>query len=117
MTLGKSLFLTKPQSPYPMLPSLLGFNGVVSKTNQDANNLEGGSWDGVDRHRAFIGGQTPPHLCFIHIGQGELLMHHEWGAGKPSGPGSSPLTWHLFWGVGVRMLMIVLCYCPPITAL
>lgn len=64
-----------------------------------------------------LAGKPPPHLCFIHIGQGELLMHHEWGAGKPSGPGSSPLTWHLFWGVGVRMLMIVLCYCPPITAL
>lgn len=50
-----------------MLPSLLGFNGVVSKTNQDANNLEGGSWDGVDRHRAFIGGQTPPPTCASFI--------------------------------------------------
>lgn len=39
VTLGKSLSLSRPQPPYPMLPKRLGFNELMSKINQEANKL------------------------------------------------------------------------------
>ena len=58
-------------------------------------------------------------LCPNHHRQDKLLIHYEWGGGNPPGPGVQPPNMAVL-GVGrwwVVMLMIILCYWPPITAL
>lgn len=40
--LGKSLSLSRPQTPCLMLPSLLGFHGLMPQTKREVNTL--GRW-------------------------------------------------------------------------
>lgn len=111
--------LARPQSPYVMVSCLLGLNGLMSKTNQEAGRR--GSW---------LLGQFCQNWAVLWRMRLLSLLgvprphRPRWALyAPPVGSQVRPCDMAAVLGVGMRQggeggqLMIVLCYRPPITAL